>query len=328
MRNSGALRCSAACAAATLAFLCTAAAYAQNYPNKPIRWIVAFSPGGGGDTLVRTVARKLSDALGQEVVVDNRPGAGGNIGYTIVARAAPDGYTLLHGYIGNLAIAPNLYARLPYDPVNDFAPISEIATAPNIFVSHPSVPANNLGEFIAYAKANPKKVNFASPGIASAGHLAGELLKTAAGIDMVHVPYKGAGQAVIDLLGGQVQVMFSSMTAVIPHLSSGKLKAFATTGLRRSPTFPDLPTVAESGYPGFEATSWHGVLAPAGTPKPIIDLLHNEIIKVLESSDVKERLNNLGMEIIGSSPQAFREYIKRESQTWGKVVKASGMKPN
>jgi tripartite-type tricarboxylate transporter receptor subunit TctC len=300
---------------------------APDYPARPIRFIVPFAPGGSTDTLARTLGVKLADALGQQVVVDNRSGGNGNIGTDIVAHAVPDGYTILLGYIANLAIGPSLYAKLPFDPVRDFAPITQLAVAPNILVVHPSVPAKNFQEFIAYAKANPAKINFASAAVASPGHLAGELLNIAAGIHMQHVPYKGSGQAVIDLLGGQVQAMFSGMSSVMPHIKAGRLRPLAVTGAQRSPAMPDLPTIAESGFPKFEATAWYGVLAPAGTPKAIVTRLHDEIVRALKMRDVIERLEYVGFELVGGTPEAFGAYIKTEIKKWAPVVKASGAKP-
>ncbi len=304
-----------------------AAAVAQSYPTRPIRFIVPFAPGGSTDTLARTLSIKLGEALGQQVVVDNRAGGNGNIGTDLVAHAAPDGYTILLGYIANLAIGPSLYAKLPYDPVRDFAPITLLAVAPNILVVHPSVPAKNFQEFIAYAKANPAKINFASSAVASPGHLSGELLNLAAGIHMQHVPYKGAGQAVVDLVGGQVQMMVSGMSSVMPHIKAGRLRPLAVTGTRRSPAVPDVPTIAESGFPKFEATAWYGVLAPAGTPPPIVTRLHDEIIRALKMPDVKERLEYVGFEIVGRTPAEFGAYIKAEITKWAPVVIASGAKP-
>lgn len=308
-------------------FYTVALTTAQAYPTRPIRFIVPFAPGGSTDTLARTIGQKLSDALGQQVVVDNRSGGNGNIGMEIVARAAPDGYTIVLGYIANLAIGPSLYAKLPFDPVRDFAPITQIATSPNILVVHPSVPARTFREFIAYARANPNKVNFASASVASVGHLAGELLNQAAGIHMQHVPYKGSGQAVIDLVGGQVQAMFSGMSSVMPHIKSGKLRALAVTGAQRSPAAPDVPTIAESGFPKFEATAWYGVLAPAGTPGPVISRLHDEIVRALKMPDVRERLENVGFELVGGTPEALGAYIRSEIRKWAPVVKASGARP-
>jgi len=304
----------------------TAADSGQSYPNRPIRFIVPFAPGGSTDTLARTVGQKLGEALGEQVVVDNRSGGNGNIGTDLVAHAAPDGYTILLGYIANLAIGPSLYAKLPFDPVKDLAPVTQLAVAPNILVVHPSVPAKNFKEFIAYAKANPQKVNFASAAVASPGHLAGELLNHAAGIHMQHVPYKGSGQAVVDLVGGQVQVMVSGMSSVMPHIKAGRLRALAVTGAQRSPAVPDIPTIAESGFPKFEATAWYGVLVPARTPKAIVTRLHDEIVRALKMPDVKERLESVGFEIVGSTPEAFGAYIKSEIVKWAPVVKASGAK--
>jgi tripartite-type tricarboxylate transporter receptor subunit TctC len=304
----------------------TAADSGQSYPNRPVRFIVPFAPGGSTDTLARTVGQKLGEALGEQVVVDNRSGGNGNIGTDLVAHAAPDGYTILLGYIANLAIGPSLYAKLPFDPVKDLAPVTQLAVAPNILVVHPSVPAKNFKEFIAYAKANPQKVNFASAAVASPGHLAGELLNHAAGIHMQHVPYKGSGQAVVDVVGGQVQVMVSGMSSVMPHIKAGRLRALAVTGAQRSPAVPDIPTIAESGFPKFEATAWYGVLVPARTPKAIVTRLHDEIVRALKMPDVKERLESVGFEIVGSTPEAFGAYIKSEIVKWAPVVKASGAK--
>jgi tripartite-type tricarboxylate transporter receptor subunit TctC len=310
-----------------LLFAAVATSSAQSYPARPIRFIVPFAPGGSTDTLARTISIKLGEAFGQQVVVDNRSGGNGNIGTDIVAHAAPDGYTILLGYIANLAIGPSLYAKLPFDPVKDFAPVTQLAVAPNILVVHPSVPVKNFQEFIVYAKANPAKINFASAAIASPGHLAGELLNLAAGIHMQHVPYKGSGQAVIDLVGGQVQAMVSGMSSVMPHIKAHRLRPLAVTGAVRSPAVPDLPTIAESGFPNFEATAWYGVLAPAATPKAMVTRLHDEIVRALKMPDVKERLEYVGFEIVGSSPEAFGAYIKTEIKKWAPVVKASGAKP-
>ena len=302
-----------------------APASAQTYPNRPLRFIVPFSPGGSTDTLARTLGQKLGDAFGQQIVVDNRAGGGGNIGTEMVARAPADGYTILLGYIANLAMEPGVNPNLPFDPVRDFAPIALVATSPNIFVAHPSVPAKTIKEFIAYAKANPRKITFATASMAVV--LTGELLNNAAGIQMQSVPYKGTGQAVIDLLGGQVHTMFSGMSSVLPHVKSGRLRPLAVTGAQRWPAVPDVPTIAESGFPGFEASVWFGVLAPARTPKPIITRLNQEIIKALSLPDVRERLSNVGFEIVGKSPEAFSAYIKSEVTKWAKVAKASGVKP-
>jgi tripartite-type tricarboxylate transporter receptor subunit TctC len=315
----------ALCAAAVLGS--SVAAAAQSYPAKPVRFVVPFAPGGSTDTLARSMGGKLSELLGQQVVIDNRPGANGDIGTSIVARAVPDGYTVVLGYIANFGIGPSLYDKMPYDPVKDFAPITQVAGASNILVIHPSVPAKNLKEFIAYAKANSKKVTFASASVASVGHLTGELLNDLAGIDMVHVPYKGSGQAITDLVGGHIKVMISGMASTLPHVKSGKLRGLATTGARRTPATPDLPTIAESGFPGFEASSWFGVFAPAKTPKPIISRLNQDIIKALQDPAVAKRLADVGFEITTGTPEQFAAYIQAEIKKWAKVVKLSGAKP-
>ncbi len=303
-----------------------AAAAETPYPTRPVRFIVPFAPGGSTDTLARTLAQRLTDALGQQVVVDNRSGGNGNIGTEIVARAVPDGHTIVLGYIANLGIGPSLYAKLPFDPVKDFAPVTLLAVAPNILVAHPSLPVKNVRELVAYAKANPQKVNYASAAVASLGHLAGELLNSSAGIHMQHVPYKGSGQAVIDLLAGQVQIMFSGMSSVMPHIKAGKLRPLAVTGAQRSPATPEVPTIAEAGYPGFEASAWYSVMAPAGTPKTVVMRLNGEILRALKIPEVKERLENVGFELVGSSPDECGTYIRNEIVKWAKVVKASGIK--
>ncbi len=305
----------------------TAVAAAQDYPQRPVRFVVPYAPGGSTDTLARSMGNKMSELLGQQVVVDNRPGANGDIGMTIVARAPADGYSIVLGYIANLGIGPSLYEKMPYDPVKDFASITQVAGASNIFVIHPSLPAKNFKEFIAYTKANPKKVSFASAGVASVGHLTGELLNEMAGIDMQHIPYKGSGQAITDLVGGHIKAMISGMASTLPHVRSGKLVGIVTTGLKRTPATPDIPTIAET-YPGFESSSWFGVLAPAGTPKPIITRLNADIHKSLQDPAVAKRLAGVGFEITYGTPEQFTAYIQSEIKKWAKVVKASGAKPD
>jgi tripartite-type tricarboxylate transporter receptor subunit TctC len=307
-----------------LALAAPAYVLAQSYPNRPIRFVVPYAPGGNGDTLARTTSQKVAEAIGQQVVVDNRPGANGNIGMEIAARAAPDGYTIVFGYIANVAIAPSLVAKLPYDPVKDYAPITQLASSPNIIVVHSAVPARNMKELVALSKAKPKSINFSSAGVASVGHLAGEFFNTVLGADFQHVPYKGSGRGVIDLVAGQIQMLIGGMASVMPHIKAGRLRAIAVTGLQRSPAVPDVATVAESILPGYEATAWYGLLAPAGTPRAITAKLHVEYAKALALPDVKQRLANLGFDIVASSPDAFGAYIKAETVKWAKVVKASG----
>lgn len=302
-------------------------AQAQQYPTRPVRFVVPFAPGGSTDTLARTIGMKLGDALGQQVVVDNRPGANGDIGMMIVAKAPPDGYTIVLGYIANLAIAPSLYAKMPYDPVKDFQPLTQPASSPNVLTAHPSVPAKSLQELIALAKAKPGAVSFASTGVASVGHLTGELINNLAGIRMTHVPYKGSGQAVSDILGGHVQVMFSGFSSTLHHIKAGKLRALAVTGPKRSNALPEVATIAEQGFPGVEATAWYGILAPAGTPRPVVARLHGEMVKSLKLPDVTQKLESLGFEIVASTPEQLGAYIRSEIRKWEKVVKASGAKP-
>jgi tripartite-type tricarboxylate transporter receptor subunit TctC len=311
-----------------VAMALAAPAFSQSFPSRPVRFVVPFAPGGSTDTLARTMGVKLADALGQQVVVDNRTGGNGDIGMMIVAKAPADGHTIVLGYIANLAIAPSLYAKMPYDPVQDFAPITQPASSPNVLTAHPSVQAKSLKELIALAKASPGKLSFASTGVASVGHLTGELINNLAGIRMIHVPYKGSGQAVTDILGGHVHVMFSGFSSTLAHIKSGKLRALAVTGAKRTPALAEVPTIAEQGFPGVEATAWYGVLAPAGTPKPVVTRLHGELVKVLKQPDVVQRLDGLGFEIVGSTPEQFGAYIKSEIVKWAKVVRASGAKPD
>ncbi len=324
--------CSSSTSALALACLLLVAASgaaqtgaSRSYPERPIRVIVPFTAGGGADLIARTVGQKLSEQLGQQLVADNRVGADGNIATEIGAHAAPDGYTLLLGYVGNLAIGPALKRKLPFDPVRDFAPITQLAAAPNILVVHPSVPAKNFPEFIAYVKANPKKVNFSSATVGSPGHLTGEFLNRAAGIEMTHIPYKGAAQAIVDVIGGQIPAMFGVST-VMPQVQAGKLRALATTGTRRFTLLPQVPTIAESGFPGFEATAWYGLLAPARTPQTVVTRLHGEAVRALKAPEVKERLEAAGFEVVGSTPDAFAAYIKSEISKWREVAAAAGTK--
>jgi len=314
-----------ACALAALAL--SAAAHAQVYPAKPIRMIVAYPPGGGTDIVGRMLAQKLSESLGQSVVVENRGGASGNIGTELAARAAPDGYTILMGNVAPNAINVSLFKDLPFDPVADFAPVSLVASTPNILVVHPSTPARTVKEVIALAKAKPGTLNFASAGAGSSSHLAGELFRILARADIVHVPYRGAGPAMVDVLSGQVQLYFATMPAAMPHVKAGKLAAVAVTSARRSQALPDLPTIAESGVPGYEASTWYGVLAPARTPSAVVARLHGDIVKILADAALHARLADQGFDPVGSSPEEFGAYIKTEILKWGKVIRDAGIRP-
>ncbi|HYS51619.1 MAG TPA: tripartite tricarboxylate transporter substrate binding protein [Burkholderiales bacterium] len=320
-------RCAALSLTATLAILAPhGAAAADAYPAKPVRFVVAFPPGGGTDIIARSIAHKLAERIAQQVVVDNRPGAGGNIGTDMVAKSAPDGYTLLMGSAGPLAINASLFGKMPFDPIKDLAPVTLAASTPNVLVVHPALRAATLKELIALAKARPGEINFASSGHGTPAHLAGELFNLMAGVKMVHVPYKGAAPALADLLGGQVQIMFSTMPPALPHVRDGKLRALAVTSAKRSPAAPELPTVDETALPGFEANTWHGVVVPAGTPGAIVARLNREIVAILHLPDVVERFSSQGAEALGSTPQEFAAYIKSETLKWAKVVRDSGAK--
>ncbi len=299
---------------------------AQTYPSRPVRWIVPFAPAGPTDLMSRAVAEKVSQRLGQQFVVDNRPGAGGNIGAEVVAKSAPDGYTLMIGHVGTHAINVTLYPKLAFDPVRDFTPITLIATLPLALILHPSVPAKNVKELIAHAKAHPGQLNFASAGNGGPTHLTGELLKTSAAIDIVHVPYKGNAAALIDLVAGRVQMMFSNMLTSMPHVRAGKLRAIAISSPKRSPQAPDLPTIADSGVPGFSAVPWYGVLGPAGLPRPIVAKLNSEISQAIALPDMHERFVAQGIDLQSSTPEQFAALIKSEVVKWRKVVRDAGAK--
>ena len=311
---------------AALTALAVSQAFAQSYPSKPIRLIVPFAAGGGNDNIARLVGKRLSDSVGQPLVIDNRPGAGGVVGAELAAKSPPDGYTLFLGGVGSHALNPNLIERLPYDPIRDFAPVALLAEAPLVLVVHPSVPARDLAEFIAYARKNPGKLNFASNGNGSSSQLAAVMFDSMAGVDMVHVPYKGLAPALADLLSGQVQLMFSSIVAILPHIKSGRLRALAVTGTKRLPLLPDLPTVAERGFPGYEASSWYGILAPAGTPREIVTKLNAEFTKALEQPEVSRTLRAEGAEPIGGSPEQFAAFIRAEKDRMGKVIREGGIR--
>lgn len=301
------------------------AAHAQGgYPTKPITMIVPFSAGGTTDILARIVGLQLGKALGQPVVIDNRPGAGGNIGASLAAKAPGDGYTLFMGTIGTHAINQSLYSKLPYDPVKDFAPITRVAMVPNLVVVNPKVPVNNVKELIAYVKANPDKLSYGSSGSGSSMHLSGELFNSMTGLHIQHIPYKGSAPAVNDLLGNQIGLMFDNMPSSYPHVKAGKLRAIAVTSAKRSPALPNVPTVAESGVPGYEATSWFALYATGGTPQPIVDRLNAEVVKILAMPEVKKQMADQGAEPNPEKPAQLAAFMKSETAKWAKVVKASG----
>ena len=299
-------------------------ALAQAYPTKPVTIIVPFAAGGTTDILARIIGQALTAELGQSVVVDNRAGAGGNIGGQAAAKAAPDGHTLFMGTVGTHAINASLYKKMPFDPVKDFAPLTRVANVPNLLVANPAQPYKSVKDLIAYAKANPGKVNFGSSGNGSSIHLSGELFKSLAKVDMQHVPYKGSAPAVTDLLGNQIAIMFDNMPSAIQHVRSGSLVPLAVTTAKRSPELPNVPTIAEAGVPGYEATSWFGMFAPAGTPAPVLAKLNAAIVKVLAQPDVKKKINEQGAEVYSETPEQFAAFIQAESVKWGKVVKESG----
>ena len=308
---------------ASFAAFASGAAAQGGYPQKSIRIIVGYTPGGATDIVARILAAKLQEALGQSVIVENKPGAGSNIASELVAKSAPDGYTLL---VGSIANATNMvvYKNLAFDTLRDLAPVSQLMSAPSVLAVHPSFPAKNLTELIALAKREPGKYAFASTGSGGSPHLAGELLKLRAGIDLIHVPYKGAAPAMSDLLGGQVQMAFQTALSAVPHLQSGQLRAIAVAASKRLPQLPNVPTMAEAGLAEVEVSSWNGLFAPAKTPPEIIARLHAETAKALAAPDVREKLIAQGAEPIGSSPEEFRAYIRAEIEKWGKVVRASG----
>ena len=301
-------------------------AFAQAWPSKPIKWVVPFAPGGTTDILARTIGDRLSVALGQPVIIDNKPGAGGGLGAEFTAKSPPDGYTIMGGTISTHAINASLYSKLPYDPVKDFVPITLIARVPNMLVINPEVPAKNVPELIALLKANPGKYNFASSGNGTSQHLSGELFKTMAGVDMQHIPYKGSPPALQDVMGGQVSMTFDNITTALPLAKSGKLRALAVTTAKRSAVAPEVPTLAESGLLGFEVGSWQGVFAPAGTPPEIVRRLNTEIVKIINLPEVKEKLTTLGAEPVGDSPEQFSAFVKAEISKWADVVTKSGAK--
>ncbi|MBD8544620.1 tripartite tricarboxylate transporter substrate binding protein [Oxalobacteraceae sp. CFBP 8755] len=314
----------AAASALGLLALTPMAAQAQAFPTKAITIIVPFSAGGTTDILARVLGQFISKDLGQPVIIDNRAGAGGNIGTQLVARAAPDGYTILMGTVGTHAINQSLYPKLAFDPIKDFAPLTRVALVPNLLVANPAQPFKTVKELMAYAKANPGKVTFGSSGSGTSIHLSGELFKQMAGVDIQHVAYKGSAPAVNDLLGNHIAIMFDNMPSAISHVKAGKLRPLAVTTAQRSPALPDVPTIAEAGVPGYEATSWFGLLAPAKTPAPVVARLNTSILKALADPDVKKKLLEQGAEPAGETPAQFAAFIASETVKWGKIVKQSG----
>jgi tripartite-type tricarboxylate transporter receptor subunit TctC len=298
---------------------------ASAYPSKPIHFILPFPPGGGTDILGRIIAERLTTNLGQPVVIENRGGAGGNVGAEAAAKSAPDGYTIVL-VAPSLAISPSLYAKLNYDPVKDLAPVSLVGSVPNVLITHPSVPAQNLAEFIALAKSRPGGMNFGSGGNGTSNHLAGELFNVMAGVKLVHVPYKGVNLAMNDVLAGQIQLVVIGIPAALPFIKSGRLRALAVIAPQRAPTLPEVPTVAEAGLANYEVTTWYAVLTPAGTPRPIIERLNAELVRVMHAPDLKERFAATGMEPRTSTPEELADYIRQEIAKWGKVVREAGLK--
>jgi len=304
---------------------CSTAWSANTYPDHPIRLMLPFPPGGPSDILARMFSQKLGEALGQQIVIDNRGGAAGAIACEIAKGATPDGYTLLQATVGTMSINPSLYPKLAYEPLRDFAPVSLLAETPYILVVHPGVPAKSVKELVAYAKTRPGQLNFASGGVGTGNHFSAELFRISAGIDIVHIPYKGSGLGQNDVIAGQVQMMFINLLPAMPHVTSGKLRGLGVTSAKRSNAAPEIPTIAESGFPGYASTSWHGVMVPAKTPAPIVKRLHGELVKVAQQSELRKRLNAQGTDVVGSTPEEFRTLIKTESEKWSKVVKAAGI---
>jgi len=304
-----------------------ALANAQNFPSRPVTLTVGFAPGGGTDTAARIVAKKLTENIGQAVVVENRAGAGGNIAAQQIATAAPDGYTIHLTSVGPMSVAPAMYKNLPYDPKRDIAPITMGVMFPNVIVVHPGLPVKTLADYVALAKSKPGELNYASSGVGGAGHLAGELFKQRAGIDVVHVPYKGGGPAMTDLLGGRVTMYPAVPSTALPHVEAGKLRALAITGPNRIPTYPNVPTVAESGYPGFEASNWYAFVAPARTPPEILDYWNRELNKVLRDPQVKAELAKHGLDPAPGTREELARYIDKETEVWGRVVREAKIQP-
>lgn len=312
--------------ALALAFGGLSIAVAQTFPSRPVRIVVPFAPGGTTDILARLVGHRLTDVLRRSVIIDNRPGANGALGTEMVAKSTPDGHTIVMGYLGSLALGPHLYSKLPYDPVRDFSPITLVASTTQAMVLHPSLPVRTTREFIALARRQPGRLTYASAGIGAPSHLAGELFKMMAAVDLVHVPYKGSGAAIHDLLGGHVALSFGGLAAAMPHVKAHRLRVLAIASGSRSPAMPGIPTIAESGLPGYDVASWFGLLAPAGTPGEAIARLHAEVTRILRAEDVRQQLAADGAEVVANRPDEFAAYIRAELAKWGAVIKAAGVR--
>jgi tripartite-type tricarboxylate transporter receptor subunit TctC len=313
---------------ATLCLLCVVCANAlgQAYPAKPVRMIIGFPPGGGTDIVGRIVAQKLSETLNQQVIADNRGGASGQLAAELVAKAAPDGYTIMMAHIAAISILPSLISRLPYDAQKDFVPITLVAIGPNLLVVHPSLPVKTVKDLVALAKARPGQLQYASPGAGTVQHLAAELFKLQAKVDMLHVPYKGSGQSIVDLIAGHVHLNFDSVPPVINYVRQGKLRAIAVTSAKRFSLLPDIPTITEGGVPGFDMSTWWGLVAPAAVSKDIVARLHGETVKLLRQTDVKEKIAFVGAETVGNTPEEFAAFIRAEAEKYARIVKAANIK--
>ncbi len=303
-------------------------AYAQSavYPNKPVRWVVPFPPGGSADIMGRMIGQDLAKALGQQVVIENRAGASAIVGSEYVAKSAADGYTLLQANVSQMTIHPSLYPRLPYDPLKDFAPVTVLGIVTSVMVTTPSLPVASVRDLVALAKKRPGQLNFTSSGAGSSTHLTGELLKQRAGIAMTHINYKGSGPALTDVMAGFVEIMFENLPSALPFINANKLKVLAVTGKDHSPVLKSVPTLAESGFPGFDMVSWQALVAPAGTPKGVVDRLNTEVAKVLKTPEMKEKMTGLGTDVVANSPEQFAQYLREETAKWSKIVKDAGIK--
>jgi len=303
-------------------------AYAQSavYPNKPVRWVVPFPPGGSADIMGRMIGQDLAKALGQQVVIENRAGASAIVGSEYVAKSPADGYTMLQANVSQMTIHPSLYPRLPYDPLKDFAPVTVLGIVTSVMVTTPSLPVASVRDLVALAKKRPGQLNFTSSGAGSSTHLTGELLKQRAGIAMTHINYKGSGPALTDVMAGFVEIMFENLPSALPFINANKLKVLAVTGKDRSPVLKSVPTLAESGFPGFDMVSWQALVAPAGTPKGVVDRLNTEVAKVLKTPEMKEKMTGLGTDVVANSPEQFAQYLREETAKWSKIVKDAGIK--